>query len=277
MNRLHVCVGIVVVASGLGCSSGGGGADAGCQSETDQSFCARLGKNCDVLSAFDNCGASRSVNCGSCAVMCQDNVCVLEPATSGGGTTGGGTTGGTSGGGTTGGTTGGGDSGCAAGSCPGFAQVLSASFVLGMWNTHDDATLDSLVGEHINIVIGLNAGAGQEQEGGFSFPTGAPEVSVSGDSSDLIAADMVPSWETGSPLFDENGDQIDFELLPSNQSGDFYTFEMFCSTGASPGTLVSATCGSPTVIVRYFTGGSSLADSISSPSITAALFVADGG
>ena len=48
---------------------GGGGIPnvcGGCVPETDQAYCARLGKSCDVVVSFDNCGASRSVNCGAC-------------------------------------------------------------------------------------------------------------------------------------------------------------------------------------------------------------------
>lgn len=38
-----------------------------CAPETDKAFCDRLGKNCDEVSAFDNCEKSRTVNCGSCS------------------------------------------------------------------------------------------------------------------------------------------------------------------------------------------------------------------
>jgi hypothetical protein len=41
--------------------------DAACVPETDQQMCARLGKNCNAISDFDNCGKSRSVTtCGTC-------------------------------------------------------------------------------------------------------------------------------------------------------------------------------------------------------------------
>jgi hypothetical protein len=37
-----------------------------CVKETDQAFCARLGKSCGTVVSFDNCGASRSTLCGAC-------------------------------------------------------------------------------------------------------------------------------------------------------------------------------------------------------------------
>ncbi|HEY8208743.1 MAG TPA: hypothetical protein VIG99_14740 [Myxococcaceae bacterium] len=46
-----------------------------CQPEDDATFCARLGKTCDPVSADDNCGAPRTVTCGTCT----------DPAVCGGG------------------------------------------------------------------------------------------------------------------------------------------------------------------------------------------------
>lgn len=49
---------------------GDGPTDAGgdaCVAETDDEFCDRLLKTCDVVTAEDNCGVERSVNCGACA------------------------------------------------------------------------------------------------------------------------------------------------------------------------------------------------------------------
>jgi len=48
-----------------------------CTSETDTTFCSRLGKNCESVTANDNCGTSRTINCGTCTQgqSCQDNVC----------------------------------------------------------------------------------------------------------------------------------------------------------------------------------------------------------
>jgi hypothetical protein len=60
-----------------------------CQPETDAAFCARLGKNCDAVSATDNCGAHRSANCGACSgeMTCgaggTQNVCGCMPETDG--------------------------------------------------------------------------------------------------------------------------------------------------------------------------------------------------
>lgn len=49
---------------------GGGGTPnvcgAACVPESDSAVCARYGKSCDSFTGADNCGASRTVNCGSC-------------------------------------------------------------------------------------------------------------------------------------------------------------------------------------------------------------------
>ena len=58
----------------------GGGGDAnvcGCESESTSEFCTGLVKNCDDVTADDNCGIERTENCGSCTA----------PATCGGGGT----------------------------------------------------------------------------------------------------------------------------------------------------------------------------------------------
>ncbi|MBS2032018.1 MAG: hypothetical protein JST54_29235 [Deltaproteobacteria bacterium] len=64
--------------------STGGGSTGGCEKETDQAYCARLAKNCDVFTGFDNCGSGRSVNCGQCTASqtCVDNVCQSESGSS---------------------------------------------------------------------------------------------------------------------------------------------------------------------------------------------------
>ena len=51
-----------------------------CLPETDAAFCARLGADCDPVTAGDNCGAQRSVDCGACAAgescgLTTPNVC----------------------------------------------------------------------------------------------------------------------------------------------------------------------------------------------------------
>lgn len=57
------------------------GGDAGCTAEDDQTFCARVGFNCGVVEAIDNCGDNRQTNCGACdpGESCDDNVCSCEP------------------------------------------------------------------------------------------------------------------------------------------------------------------------------------------------------
>ena len=50
-----------------------------CTSETDAQFCTRLRANCGVLTAVDNCGSQRSVNCGACPNgqgCCGSNQCI---------------------------------------------------------------------------------------------------------------------------------------------------------------------------------------------------------
>jgi hypothetical protein len=51
-----------------------------CLPESDAAFCARLGADCDLVTAGDNCGAQRSVDCGACAAgescgLTTPNVC----------------------------------------------------------------------------------------------------------------------------------------------------------------------------------------------------------
>ena len=51
----------------------------GCTPETDAAFCSRLGKNCGPVTAADNCGGSRTVDCGTCtapSTCSATNVCV---------------------------------------------------------------------------------------------------------------------------------------------------------------------------------------------------------
>lgn len=51
-----------------------------CVPETDSQFCSRLGKNCGSVTAVNNCGILKTVNCGSCSGICQNGVC-CTPAT----------------------------------------------------------------------------------------------------------------------------------------------------------------------------------------------------
>lgn len=54
---------------------GGGGVDNVCGSggqclaETDAAFCARLGKNCGEVNAWDTCGRARTTDCGICGAQ----------------------------------------------------------------------------------------------------------------------------------------------------------------------------------------------------------------
>jgi hypothetical protein len=119
------------------CGGGTAPKSCGCTPETAMALCTRLAKDCDVLSAYDNCGTNRSVNCGACTggATCAGagvpNVCGGAPvgggggsgggtATGGGAATGGGTAtgggGGSGGGAGTGGGSGGGSAGTGGGS-----------------------------------------------------------------------------------------------------------------------------------------------------------------
>lgn len=105
------------------CVTGAVQSSCACMPETDDALCTRLGKSCDVVNAFDNCGATRSVNCGVCrdGRVCGaggiPGVCGPLPVPDAGPTGGGGGGGGTGGGGgSTGG--GGGSTGGGGGSNP---------------------------------------------------------------------------------------------------------------------------------------------------------------
>jgi hypothetical protein len=72
--------------------SGGAAPTCGCAGETASAFCSRLAKDCDLVSAFDNCGKSRTENCGTCSGTQRcggggtPNVCGEGSVGTGGGT-----------------------------------------------------------------------------------------------------------------------------------------------------------------------------------------------
>ncbi len=55
-----------------------------CVPETDTEFCSRLGDECGDLSAADNCGDSRTVDCGSCGsgYTCESGSCEEDGSSS---------------------------------------------------------------------------------------------------------------------------------------------------------------------------------------------------
>ncbi len=60
------------LGSGKVCSSSG----LCCMPESDNLFCSRNGKSCESFTGKDNCGKSRTVNCGTCSYgTCTNNVC----------------------------------------------------------------------------------------------------------------------------------------------------------------------------------------------------------
>ena len=68
------CVG-VFCRSGQSCIDGW--CEQPCTPESDDQFCARLGYDCDPVTAADNCGNQRTVDCGSCTPpdTCTGNLC----------------------------------------------------------------------------------------------------------------------------------------------------------------------------------------------------------
>jgi len=54
-----------------------------CTPESNVTFCMRLIKNCESVTANDNCGVSRTVNCGSClsGQTCTNGTCVSQMCT----------------------------------------------------------------------------------------------------------------------------------------------------------------------------------------------------
>jgi hypothetical protein len=84
------CAGRVCGSDGCGgscgtCSTGYTCLDGICTcfTESDSTFCSRLGKNCGSVTANDNCGITRTVSsCGTCTFgTCQNNVCTCIPTT----------------------------------------------------------------------------------------------------------------------------------------------------------------------------------------------------
>ncbi len=63
----------------LPATCGGSGVSnvCGCTAETNIQFCSRLGKNCGSVTAYNNCGTLRTINCGVClnGYTCKDSVC----------------------------------------------------------------------------------------------------------------------------------------------------------------------------------------------------------
>jgi hypothetical protein len=55
-----------------------------CAPESDVQFCSRLGKSCEAVGGTDNCGVSRTANCGTCpsTMGCVDQVCKTPVCTS---------------------------------------------------------------------------------------------------------------------------------------------------------------------------------------------------
>jgi hypothetical protein len=178
----------------------------GCKSETNTEFCARLGKNCDVVNAYDSCGVNRSANCGSCTFpqFCAgagvSNVCGGTASTGGGaGSTGGGS-----------GSTGGGSGSTGGGSGGGFGGGSGGGFGGGSGG-------------------GFGGGSGGGFGGGSSGSGGG---TITGDTCGTVGVPMPVQFNTSNWISDTSFARNDFNY------GD-------CSDAGVPGT-------GPDVVYKFF-------------------------
>jgi hypothetical protein len=85
-ERVDACTAgaCVCTAAGEACQSGEvcTGTEC-CTPESDDVFCGRLGYECDPVTDADNCGISRTVDCGTCTApdVCVDNQCGCDEIT----------------------------------------------------------------------------------------------------------------------------------------------------------------------------------------------------
>jgi hypothetical protein len=203
-NRLAVFFLVVVgTITGLTCSSGG---PAPCTKETDEAYCMRLAKNCDVVTGFDNCGSGRSVNCGTCTApnTCggsgTPNLCGAGSA--GGGSAGGGSAGGGAGGGDV-------DAGCLI-ACPTHTHYFKGTFTIDMNYSMVNGTpythaFDGVVNEPISFVASLEingqtqmAGSGPIMPNELVLTGGPTDFFFSGDTSGVMA-NLKAEWENHPP------------------------------------------------------------------------------
>lgn len=62
-------------------SGSGGTGGTGCTPKSDAQLCQEAGKNCGAYTTTDDCGTSRTINCGFCSGTCSNSVC--QTATNG--------------------------------------------------------------------------------------------------------------------------------------------------------------------------------------------------
>jgi hypothetical protein len=75
ISATSTCCGDIDCTRPNTCGGGGTANVCGCTTETDMQFCSRLAKTCS-FTGLDNCGASRTVNCGTCTNQaCVAGVC----------------------------------------------------------------------------------------------------------------------------------------------------------------------------------------------------------
>jgi len=79
----HRAVNCGVCAGNTTCGGGGTPHQCSCAAETNFAFCGRQGAGCGSVTAADNCGASRTVDCGTCGApqVCTAGQCVCTPET----------------------------------------------------------------------------------------------------------------------------------------------------------------------------------------------------
>ena len=76
-NTYRICDSSLHWSSPISCPSGqtcNNSVCTACTPETDSAFCTRLGKNCGLANGTDNCGTSRTVDCGSCPELYWANL-----------------------------------------------------------------------------------------------------------------------------------------------------------------------------------------------------------
>jgi hypothetical protein len=267
--------GLAAALTIAGCDSSGT-PDGGCQSESDQSFCTRLGKNCDSLTAFDNCGDSRTVSCGTCYGACLANVCDTDagPPDAGPPDAGPPDAGPPDAGPP--------DAGCPAAGCPEHGSWFQGDFTLTDYTVRSSGCFDGVMGESLSLIASFEPGTpmGGGRGTPLSLPPGPVHLGFAGDTSGFITGSFLPRVQDqpSSATVDHTG-SMDFEVLASNP---VFTLELFCAAPnlANDGmslTLVSDTCSNASVIFRRFDTSTSMMTDYISGTGTNFSFHYDGG
>lgn len=237
------CSGAVILGSLLlmACSSEQSG-DL-CSGETDSALCARLILDCGLLTAYDNCGRQRTVNCGSCAAPAVCGGSGVANVCGAGGSGGGAGTGGASG--SDAGTAGSGGSTCT-GLCPTKSHWIKGSFALDYAKpagTYSTGELLPLVGETIQVVVSFDEGAQfkdppANNEYSLRIVASGAEVQQSGDATGLFEQKTSLLENDDAEVSFDYGTQVDFAAVFSEGYPDGYRLSFSCLavTSLSVGT-----------------------------------------